>query len=163
VGVSEAARQHAAQHGTQTSVLPGLQRTPVRPQATAQTFTADGWLRTGDLGRIDEDDYLLLVGRTKESYRCGGELVMPTEIEDLLVTHPAVLQAHVVPIPDERMGEVGCAFVVCKPGTTTSVEDLIAWARQHMANYKVPRQVRFAESLPVNASNKVDKKVLRAM
>ncbi|MEI7786171.1 MAG: class I adenylate-forming enzyme family protein, partial [Betaproteobacteria bacterium] len=64
-----------------------------KPEATAEAFTADGWLRTGDLGRIDADDYLLLVGRRKESYRCGGELVMPTEVEDLLVTHPAVLQA----------------------------------------------------------------------
>ena len=85
-----------------------------KPEETAAAFTADGWLRTGDLGRIDADDYVTLVGRLKESYRCGGEQVLPSEIEDLLVTHPAVLQAHVVPVPDERMGEVGVACVVLR-------------------------------------------------
>ena len=94
-----------------------------KPEATAEAFTADGWLLTGDLARMDADGYLTLAGRRKESYRCGGEQVLPSDIEDLLVTHPAVLQAHVVPVPDERMGEVGVACVVlplrhplnCKP------------------------------------------------
>jgi acyl-CoA synthetase (AMP-forming)/AMP-acid ligase II len=84
-------------------------------------------------------------------------------VERLLSPHPAIAQVAVIGVADERMGEVGCAFVVCKPGGSTTAEELIAWARQHMANYKVPRQVRFVDALPVNASNKVDKKVLRAM
>ena len=97
-----------------------------KPEATAAAFTADGWLRTGDLGRIDADGYITLVGRSKESYRCGGEQVLPTEIEDLLTTHPEVLQAHVVPVPDARMGEVGVAFVVVQPGAQVSATELTA-------------------------------------
>ena len=132
------------------------------PQATAQTFTADGWLRTGDLGRIDEDDYLLLVGRTKESYRCGGELVMPTEIEDLLVTHPAVLQAHVVPIPDERMGEIGAVFVVLREHPPVSDQDLIDYCAQRLARFKVPRHVLriAAQDIPATPSGRARKFLL---
>ena len=91
--------------------------------------------------RIDADDYLTLVGRRKESYRCGGELVMPTEVEDLLVTHPAVLQAHVVPIPDERMGEVGVVFIVPRAGAQVDDEELLAFCRERVARFKVPRHV----------------------
>jgi acyl-CoA synthetase (AMP-forming)/AMP-acid ligase II len=131
--------------------------------ATREAIDAQGWLHTGDVGVMDERGYLRITDRLKDMFITGGFNVYPAEVERLLSPHPAIAQVAVIGVPDERMGEVGCAFVVCKQGTTTSVEDLIAWARQHMANYKVPRQVRFAESLPVNASNKVDKKVLRAM
>ena len=89
-----------------------------KPQETSVAFTSDGWLHTGDLGRLDDDDYISLVGRLKESYRCGGEMVMPSEAEDVLMSHSAVLQAHVVPVPDERMGEIGVAFVVLREHTT---------------------------------------------
>jgi fatty-acyl-CoA synthase len=112
-----------------------------KPAETAAAFTDDGWLRTGDLGRIDEDDYLTLAGRLKESYRCGGEQVLPSEIEDLLVTHPAVLQAHIVPVPDDRMGEVGVACVVLRDSPETTPEDLIAFCAQNLARFKVPRHV----------------------
>lgn len=87
-----------------------------KPEETAKTFTADGWLRTGDLGRMLDDDYLVLDGRTKESYRMGGEQVMPTEIEDVLTAHGDVMQAHVVPVPDARMGEIGVAYIVLRDG-----------------------------------------------
>ncbi len=119
-----------------------------KPEATAAAFTADGWLHTGDLGRIDAEGYLTLAGRLKESYRCGGEQVMPTEAEDLLVTHPAVLQAHVVPVPDLHMGEVGVAYVVLRDAPATTPEELIAFCAEHLARFKVPRHV-----LPIRAAD----------
>jgi fatty-acyl-CoA synthase len=112
-----------------------------KPEASADAFTADGWLHTGDLGRIDTDGYLTLVGRLKESYRCGGEQVLPTETEDLLVTHPAVIQAHVVPVPDLRMGEVGVAFVVLREQPKVTPQELVAFCADHLARFKVPRHV----------------------
>src|SRR5690606_16643771 len=96
-----------------------------KPEATADVFDDEGWLRTGDLGRIGEDGYLVLVGRLKEYSRCGGEQEMSTEIEDVLTSHPAVQQAHVVPVPDKRMGEAGAAFIVFRPGLSASSEELI--------------------------------------
>ena len=133
-----------------------------KPEATAEAFTADGWLRTGDLGRINADDYLTLVGRRKESYRCGGELVMPTEVEDLLVTHPAVLQAHVVPVPDERMGEVGVVFVVLRESPQVTDEELLALCRERVARFKVPRHVLRirAEDIPATPSGRARKFLL---
>lgn len=133
-----------------------------KPDATAAAFTADGWLRTGDLGRIDGDGYITLVGRTKESYRCGGEQVLPTEIEDLLTTHPQVLQAHVVPIPDDRMGEVGVAFVIARPGAAVSAEELQQLASSRLARYKVPRHVLLVDEadIPVTASGRARKFLL---
>jgi fatty-acyl-CoA synthase len=119
-----------------------------KPEATAAAFTADGWLHTGDLGSVDSDGYLWLAGRLKESYRCGGEQVMPTEAEDLLVTHPAVLQAHVVPVPDLRMGEVGVAFVVLREGSAVQPDELIAFCTGRLARFKVPRHV-----LPIRAQD----------
>lgn len=136
-----------------------------KPEATAEAFTADGWLRTGDLGRIDADDYLVLVGRRKESYRCGGELVMPTEVEDLLVTHPAVVQAHVVPVPDERMGEVGVVFVVLREAAEFAAltdAELIAFCAERVARFKVPRHVLRirAEDIPSTPSGRARKFLL---
>ena len=133
-----------------------------KAEATAQAFTADGWLHTGDLGRIDEDGYLCLVGRCKESYRCGGEQVLPTEVEDLLVTHPAVLQAHVVPLPDERMGEVGVVFVVLREAAQVSDEELLAFCRERVARFKVPRHVLriLAPDIPATPSGRARKFLL---
>ena len=133
-----------------------------KPEATAEAFTSDGWLRTGDLGRIDDDDYLLLVGRRKESYRCGGELVMPTEVEDLLVTHPAVLQAHVVPLPDERMGEIGVVFVVLRDTVTVTDQELIDFCSTRVARFKVPRHVLriAAQDIPATPSGRARKFLL---
>ncbi len=133
-----------------------------KPAATAEAFDAEGWLHTGDLGRIDDDGYLTLVGRVKESYRCGGEQVTPSEIEDVLMVHPAVLQAHVAPVPDDRMGEVGVAFVVTSPGHEFAPQALIDWCAARLARFKVPRHVLSieAESVPLTPSGRPRKFLL---
>lgn len=133
-----------------------------KPEATAQAMTADGWLCTGDLGRLSSDGYLTLIGRTKESYRCGGEQVLPAEAEDLLLTHPAVLQAHVVPVPDERMGEVGVAFVVLREAPPTTPAELVAFCGSHLARFKVPRHVLpiRPEDIPTTPSGRARKFLL---
>lgn len=133
-----------------------------KPAETAAAFTPDGWLRTGDLGRVDEEGYLTLVGRLKESYRCGGEQVLPSEIEDLLVTHPAVFQAHVVPIADERMGEIGVACIVLRNDETATAQDLIAFCAAHLARFKIPRHVVFlrGDEIPTTPSGRARKFLL---
>ena len=130
-----------------------------KPAETAALFTADGWMVTGDLGRIDADGYLTLTGRTKESYRCGGELVIPSDAEEVLTQHPMVAAAHVVGIPDERMGEVGCAWVIPAPGARPSADDLIAHCRERIARFKVPAFVLFtsADELPLTVTGRVQK------
>jgi fatty-acyl-CoA synthase len=136
-----------------------------KPDATAEAFDADGWLHTGDLGRIDADGYLTLVGRVKESYRCGGEQVTPSEIEDVLMMHPAVLQAHVAPVADDRMGEVGVAFIVTRPGHTLEPQTLIDWCAARLARFKVPRHVLpvAAEEVPLTPSGRPRKFLLSRM
>ncbi|HSW17917.1 MAG TPA: FadD3 family acyl-CoA ligase [Ramlibacter sp.] len=130
--------------------------------ATRDAIDADGWLHTGDVGVLDERGYLRITDRLKDMFITGGFNVYPAEVERLLSPHPAIAQVAVIGVPDERMGEVGCACVVRRAGAALSDAELIAWAREHMANYKAPRQVRFLDALPVNASNKVDKRLLRA-
>jgi len=136
-----------------------------KPEATAAAFDADGWLRTGDLGRIDADGYVTLVGRTKESYRCGGEQVLPSEIEDVLTGHPDVLQAHVVPIPDDRMGEVGVAFVVLRNDANVTVAEIGARAAARLARFKVPRHYLLVSEtdIPTTASGRARKFMLAEM
>lgn len=133
-----------------------------KPDATAAAFDDEGWLRTGDLGSIDLKDYLVLTGRLKESYRCGGEQVLPTEIEDLMTRHPDVIEAHVVPVPDERMGEVGAAFVILVPGSCLQPEDLTALCAANLARFKVPKYVLpvTAEDIPTTASGRARKFLL---
>lgn len=129
-----------------------------KPEETAALFTADGWMRTGDLGRIDEQDYLTLTGRKKESYRCGGELVLPSEVEQVLLEHPDVAAAHVVGLPHERMGEIGCAWIV--PGTNQpDTEDLRTYCASRLARFKVPAEVLFTneDELPVTVTGRVKK------
>ncbi len=135
-----------------------------KPAETAAAFTEDGWLRTGDLGKLDDDGYLTLMGRSKESYRCGGELVMPTEVEDLLTSHPQILQAHVVPVPDERMGEIGVAFVVPAADAILDVEALQRMVAEQVARYKVPRHFLLVDEaeIPVTASGRARKFQLSA-
>jgi fatty-acyl-CoA synthase len=132
-----------------------------KPTETAALFTDDGWLLTGDLGRLDEQGYLVLTGRRKESYRCGGELVLPGEVERVLAEHPGVRAAHVVGVPDDRMGEVGCAFVVPGPDAPTA-EELREYCRTALARFKVPRTVRFlaADEVPMTATGRVQKFLL---
>ena len=131
------------------------------PSATAETLSPDGWLKTGDVGRLTDAGCLQIVGRVKDMFIVGGFNAYPAEIENLLLRHPDVQQAAVVGVPDERLGEVGVAFVVVRPGAATTGDDVIAWSRDNMANYKVPRKVEIVDSLPLNATGKVMKDVLR--
>ncbi|WP_195763846.1 FadD3 family acyl-CoA ligase [Pseudoduganella rivuli] len=129
--------------------------------ATERAIGADGWLRTGDVGVIDEQGYLRITDRLGDMYICGGFNCYPAEIERLLAAHPAIAQVAVIGIPDERMGEVGKACIVLRPGVSLVEGELIAWARGQMANYKVPRVASFMDALPQNASGKVLKYQLR--
>ncbi|MCU1644388.1 MAG: fatty acid--CoA ligase [Nocardia sp.] len=128
---------------------------------TAATIDKNGWLHTGDIGTIDENGRIRITDRIKDMYIVGGFNAYPAEIEKILDSHPAVAQSAVIGIPDERMGEVGAAFIVLRRGSELGEEELIAWARQKMANYKVPRMVYIRTELPTNAAGKVVKGVLR--
>jgi acyl-CoA synthetase (AMP-forming)/AMP-acid ligase II len=131
--------------------------------ATREAIDAEGWLHTGDVGVLDERGYLRITDRLKDMFIMGGFNCYPAEIERLLADHPAIAQVAVVGLPDARMGEVGCACVVLRAGAELSVESLVAWAREHMANYKVPRHVLWCDNFPLNASNKVLKRDLVAL
>lgn len=131
-----------------------------RPEATVQSFT-DGWLRTGDVGRRDADGYVYIVDRIKDMYISGGENVYPAEVETVLREHPAVLDASVVGFPDDRWGEVGCAFIVARPGHAVDAAALAAHCRAHLAAYKVPKRIEAAGDLPRTPAGKVMKHVLR--
>jgi acyl-CoA synthetase (AMP-forming)/AMP-acid ligase II len=132
------------------------------PDATAAAIDADGWLHTGDLGTMDADGYLRIVGRIKDMFIVGGFNAYPAEIENLMLRHPRVAQVAVIGVPDERLGEVAKAFVVLDPGPALESSEIIDWARAEMANFKVPRFVEFLDELPVNATGKVVKDELRA-
>jgi acyl-CoA synthetase (AMP-forming)/AMP-acid ligase II len=130
------------------------------PEATAAALSPEGWLRTGDIGVMDEAGHLRIVGRVKDMYIVGGFNAYPAEIENALLRHPAIRQAAVIGIPDERLGEVGMAFIVTSGDVTPA--DVIEWSKGEMANYKVPRSVEIVDGLPVNAAGKVMKEALRA-
>ncbi|HEX5616562.1 MAG TPA: FadD3 family acyl-CoA ligase [Acidimicrobiia bacterium] len=130
--------------------------------ATKEAIDADGWLHTGDVGVLDERGNLRITDRKKDMFIVGGFNAYPAEIENMISDHPAVGQVAVVGVPDERLGEVGCAFVVLRPDRTLTADELVAWCREKMANYKVPRRVQFVDGLPLNASGKVLKYELRA-
>jgi acyl-CoA synthetase (AMP-forming)/AMP-acid ligase II len=132
------------------------------PEATAEAIDADGWMHTGDIGVMDAAGNLRITDRMKDMFIVGGFNAYPAEIEGMLLEHPALSQVAVVGIPDERMGEVGLAYVVLRPNATLDAAELIAWSRERMANYKVPRQVEVVDELPLNASGKVLKYELRA-
>ena len=131
------------------------------PEATALAFAGDRWLRTGDLGTLDHSGLLRIVGRSKDMYIVGGFNVYPVEVENYLLEHPAVRQVAVVGVPDERLGEVGTAFVVPEPGSAPTGPELVEWARGRMANYKAPRVVELVDELPMTATGKVEKEALR--
>ncbi len=132
------------------------------PTATKEAIDEEGWLRTGDIGILGRDGNLRITDRKKDMYIVGGFNAYPAEIEGIMVGHPLVGQVAVVGVPDERLGEVGVAFVVPRPGQTIDPDELVAWCRKHMANFKVPRTVRIVESLPLNPTGKVMKFQLRA-
>lgn len=125
------------------------------PEATAEAVDKDGWLHTGDLGELDGDGRLKIVGRKKDMFIVGGFNAYPAEIEGFLLQHPAVAQAAVIGVPDDRMGQVGKAFVV--PRGEVGEAELIAWSKDHMAGFKVPRSIEFRTQLPLNATGKVMK------
>ncbi|MCA3362264.1 MAG: AMP-binding protein [Roseomonas sp.] len=135
------------------------------PEVTAKTFTADGWLRTGDLGTLDAEGRLGLAGRLKDVIRVGGENVAPAEVEEVLLAHPAIAMAQVVGVPDARLGEVCAAFVQLKPGAEASPEALLAWLKPRIANFRLPRHLHLVpdfEAIGMTASGKVQKTKLRA-
>lgn len=128
------------------------------PQATAEAIDAQGWLHTGDAGTIDDAGRLRIVGRKKDMFIVGGFNAYPAEIEGFLREHPAVAQVAVIGVPDERLGQVGKAFVVKEAAHgQISESDLITWSRDRMAGFKAPRYVSFVDRLPLNATGKVDK------
>ena len=129
--------------------------------ATSETIDADGWLHTGDIAVMDDAGYLTITDRIKDMYICGGFNCYPAEIENILFGRGDLAQVAVVGTADERMGEVGIAFVVPGPGASLDPEELRAWSREHMANYKVPRRFVLVDELPTNATGKIDKIVLR--
>jgi acyl-CoA synthetase (AMP-forming)/AMP-acid ligase II len=131
-------------------------------EATAEAIDADGWLHTGDVGVFDERGNLRITDRMKDMFIVGGFNAYPAEIEGIMLQHPAVAQVAVVGVPDPRLGEVGAAFVVPRTGDSLDPDALIAWCREHMANYKAPRSVHVVAELPLNASGKVLKYELRA-
>jgi len=132
------------------------------PEATAAALDAEGWLHTGDLGTLDSEGTLRIVGRIKDMFIVGGFNVYPAEVENLLLRHPRIAQVAVTGMPDARLGEVGVAFVVLSPGVPVEADEIVEWARKEMANFKVPRRVEFLAELPLNATGKVQKDVLRA-
>ncbi len=132
------------------------------PDATAATIDADGWLHTGDIGVIDERGYVKVTDRKKDMFIVGGFNAYPAEIESRLLGHPGIGPVAVVATTDDRLGEVGVAFVVPARGASVDPAEVVAWSREHMANFKVPRRVEVVDELPLNASGKVLKYELRA-
>jgi acyl-CoA synthetase (AMP-forming)/AMP-acid ligase II len=131
------------------------------PAGTARALTHDGWLRTGDVGVLDAAGNLRITDRLKDMFIVGGFNAYPAEIEQLLGRHPDIAEVAVIGIPDPRLGEVGRAYAVRRAGSQLTADDLIAWSRREMANYKVPREVTFVSALPRNASGKILKTRLR--
>ncbi|MGE0740079.1 MAG: AMP-binding protein [Hyphomonadaceae bacterium] len=132
-----------------------------RPEETAKTFTPDGWLKSGDTGRRDADGCYYVAGRIKEMYISGGENVYPAEVENVLARHPAVLEAAVVGVSDEKWGEVGHAFILLRPGAPPpGAADVIQFCRASLAGYKTPRHVTFVDDFPRTAAGKIRKHLL---
>jgi acyl-CoA synthetase (AMP-forming)/AMP-acid ligase II len=133
------------------------------PQETARAITADGWLKTGDIGVMDADGYVQITDRIKDMFIVGGFNCYPAEIENSLCSMPGVARAAVIGVPDERLGEVALAYIVLAPGAELDEKAVVDWSRSNMANYKVPRFVRFLREFPVNAGGKVRKTELRQL
>ena len=131
------------------------------PQATQEAIDSDGWLHTGDIGILDSNGYIKITDRSKDMFIVGGFNAYPAEIENILCDHPAISQAAVIGIDDERMGEVAKAFVVLKPNQDLDTASLLEWSKENMANYKVPRAIEFVKELPTNAAGKVMKYLLK--
>jgi acyl-CoA synthetase (AMP-forming)/AMP-acid ligase II len=127
-----------------------------------ETIDAQGWLRTGDAGYLDEDGYLFLQDRIKDMIISGGENIYPAEVEQALYGHPAVAEVAVIGVPDEKWGEVVKAFVVPVAGATPSAQEIIEWAAKRIAKFKLPKSVELVAALPRNHTGKVLRRELRA-
>ncbi|MEV4380686.1 AMP-binding protein [Streptosporangium sp. NPDC049644] len=129
-----------------------------KPEESALALR-DGWVYSGDLGIVREDGYLVLTGRSKELYKSGGELVMPKEIEELLTARPGISQAYAIGVPDDRWGETGCVWIVPEPGVRLDADEIIAFCKENLARFKVPKHVLFAEpsELPTTPTGKIQK------
>jgi acyl-CoA synthetase (AMP-forming)/AMP-acid ligase II len=132
-----------------------------QPAATADTITAEGWLRTGDVGRLDSGGYVYIVDRVKDMIITGGENVYSPEVERVLAEHPAVADVAVIGVPDDRWGESIKAVVQAADGQSVDPDELVAYARERLAGYKVPRTIDVVAEMPRNATGKILKKVLR--
>lgn len=140
-------------------VTPGYWR---NPEGTKKAFSDDGaWFRSGDLLHQDEERYLYVVDRLKNMYKSGGENVYPAEIERVLLQHPAVSEAAVIGVPDEKWGETGMAFVVCRSGAKTDAPEITEYCRAHLAKFKVPKYVQFVEAIPKTDSGKINRSLLK--
>ena len=139
------------------SVIPGYWHDP---EATAAAIDSDGWLATGDVGYLDDDGYLFLVDRKKELIIRGGYNVYPREVEEVLYAHPDVLEAAVVGVPHETLGEEVGALVVLRPGASVSAEELQAWAKERVAAYKYPRRISTVDELPKGPTGKILKRAI---
>ncbi len=127
------------------------------PEGTARAIDVDGWLHTGDLGRVDNEGYLTWTGRLKDTLRVGGENISALEVENMLGGHPAVQSAIVIGVPDERLGEVPFAYIQLKAGQKVRVEEIIAYCKERVSGFKVPRHVRFVDKFPMTGSGKIQK------
>ncbi len=131
------------------------------PEATARTVDREGWLYTGDVGTLDAGGYLHITDRLKNMFIVGGFNVYPAEVEQALLEYPGIADVAVIGVPDDRLGEVGAAFVVTEDGTAFDIDAVAAWCRDRLAGYKVPRAVRVVDRLPRNATGKIRKRDLR--
>ncbi|MHC4160471.1 MAG: AMP-binding protein, partial [Planctomycetota bacterium] len=132
------------------------------PDATAEAYKG-GWFHTGDMAKVDEDGYYFIVDRLKDMIIRGGYNVYPREIEEKLIEHPDISLIAVIGIPDEQYGEEIMAFIILNEGAICTARDIIAWAKKRMANYKYPRRIKFVDSIPMSATNKILKRELRKM
>jgi fatty-acyl-CoA synthase len=132
-----------------------------KPKETAEALDHEGWLYTGDLGRLDETGYLQFLGRIKDAYRVGGENVSASEVEEFFMQHPKVLSACAIGVPDERLIEAGMVFLKLNPGETATEEEMIEYCKGKIAPFKVPRYVKFTVDFPMTGSGKIQKFILK--
>ena len=131
-----------------------------QPEATAEVLV-DGWLRTGDIAKVDADGYCFIVGRHKDLIIAGGYNIYPDEIDAVLSAHPAVLESATIGVPDSRRGETVKSFVVLREPGSASEADLIAYSREKLAAYKIPRSIEFLDALPKSSALKILRRSLR--
>jgi len=130
------------------------------PAANAELFTADGWFRTGDLGVMEPSGNVRIVGRLKEMINRGGKKFFPREVEEILYTHPSVLHAAIVGVPDPRLGERNCLCVIPRPGTSVRLEEMVAFLRDGVANYKLPEELEIFDEFPFTPTGKIQRHAL---